>query len=320
MKRTISIILVIMALFSLTGCTETPRYLRVWIFQDDTSNLEEAETSGAPLVGIPLDDYSKEKIQQLLLNLKEAYGIEKQLPPSYLVSSEELERWAYGEEHPNITVAGLFDQKKGRLFVSDVEDNATILHELIHYLKDDGSGNYRLGYQLDDFRQGAAFEEGATNFLASEIAPVVSYQFETFVAETFATAYGKEAFQKDFFSSDMFEKFRDDFNQSLENVYEEAILEGLVLTPFDILVGDLETYRFCCTIVGTEYDQVTQFGVSASALDAARVGDSIVEMLLFYGEAKGVKAEQQELLKEFLEKEEMSWWTALSNLEKLAKG
>jgi len=228
----------------------------------------------------------------LFNRLCDYYGITKAMPEIKITTPENL----------SVGIGAAAIYSKNCLYLTNTSHNATITHEMCHYLSDVGT-HIGFEYYLDDTRStGHYLTEGVTTYLSSKICPYVSednlsfYEFETHIARLLAVIYGEEQLRKDFFNADI-SNLRDDFNTALKNVYSSITVDGVKATPFDILSGTLDSFGFCLY----EYDPYKSTVFIDSYDEALNFATSIEEMLLLYGKEKGKELEVRLEIESFLE-------------------
>lgn len=307
LARIISILMVVMLLVGCTSKVETTEkavnleyYNPIPLFfeidaeagKDSFAKLS-SETSGE----------QKEMVLQVFQELCEEYHINKENPEVKTLTAESMSEingstsWmptgVYGGEKTIYLREG-FSRK----------DISVGCHELCHYLSGDGV-KYFIG---EKYVTGSALNEGFTNYFSTRLYPHPKmqsvYEFETFVASQFVAIVGEEVAEKMYFHGAISE-LRDDFNNSLKDIYPDEEVEDVISTPFDTLCGTMQAYSYSMSMVDENQEFVDY---------AMMCVDCIEEMILNYAEQKGEKTECQKMLGEFLMAEQAITWTQFSNL------
>lgn len=323
MKKKVSIVIIIamLAMVLLTSCSnqkgassEVSYYNPIPYVREVVDNTD--YNFYVHFEGRELNATEKQTFNQIYKKLAISYNSQKEMPLVQIVTQKELLD-AYGNS--SIIPRGVYVSELKTLFVVEgAFENAiaVIAHEIMHYLSDNSSLQ-SLCYEKDNLMYGLHFSEGVTNLLSTKYFPFSMdssvYEFETQVAKLFSIAYGEEELAQGYLSSN-FEALKNDFNNALEGIYfeKEVKLEFLDphvtvnMSPYDLMVSCVDSYFLFLSCVESPDDEFTEFAMSQV--------DTITEMLLHYGEVKGVREEMEKSLSDFITNEYLISWSHYSNI------
>ena len=317
MKRIIAFICSCTMLMMLCGCSQKPQYYNpapLFFPMDNIISCQYPE--GREPSSVLLNE-----CEEIFKNLSKHYNIEKELPSIRVLSLKEMAE-ATGKPE-TIEVVGAY--KDGTLYIVDdcfVDEGfkATIAHELLHYLSDNGNeAGPGLRYCSQGQLMGATLDEGVTNYLSTLVYPfpdyVCVYEFETHAAEQLALAVGEDKLAEAYFKSDIL-AIKEAFDNSLKETYKTITveeykstnMEGIVLSPFDIFTGTLNAYNYFLSSISMYTSNLNYAMLQAETAE---------EMLMFYGSVNGVEEKMKQNLTKFLESENQITWTYYTRLEEL---
>lgn len=253
--------------------------------------------------GEKLKEDQIQKVSKIFENITNYYGIEKEMPEIRVVTEEEM-----NSETGSINVTGKYFRDMNVIYIVEDFEEATVAHEMVHYLSGEG-----LIYVSNGMQFGRLFDEGVTNYLSTRIYEFPEegycvYELETHQAEMLASIIGEDKLAEAYFSGDI-TILRDEFNATLRDIYENEIVEGVELTPFDVYVGCIDAYFMFLSNI--EYD--TEVIIDYISMEA----DTIESMMMMYGRQKGKESELKELVKNLIANEEMIAWSYYTSFSEM---
>ena len=313
LKKLIALTLTLIGMFQLTSCKnndmhyEDEIYLKSNYQEDDISKYytyynpspffyeaEEAEETIEVPESSELNEEEKSKVNEIFAKLTKYYGIEKEMPEVRRVSKEVMNQGGMSA----IDITGKYDIKTGVIYVTSNFEEATVAHEMLHYISPNG-----IKYKIEENGFAVYFNEGVTNYLSTRIYPFPDgyavYELETHQAQMLATAIGEDNLAKAYFSEDI-TGIRDDFNSTLQNFYANETVIGVELTPFDIYIGCIDAYFMLMAFINEDPETAIEY-ISLEA-------DTIESMMLAYGVKKGKGEEQKKLISKLLQNEDRISW------------
>lgn len=325
MKKLIALTLTLIGMFQLTSCKNNDMHYEDEIYLK--SNYQEADINSyytyynpAPIFddvqedsnvaveqspkGKELDEEQKHQVGEIFERLTEYYGIEKEMPEMRVISSEEMN----GGTGTAVDITGRYDEQLNVIYITPKFKDATVAHEMMHYLSGDG-----LKYTSSGKRFGRAFSEGVTNYLSTKLYKFPAegysiYELETHQAEMLATVIGDEKLAEAYFTGDI-TSLREDFNSTLSDWYKNEILQEVELTPFDTYVGCIDAYFMFLSNIENDPENIINY-ISIEA-------DTIESMMLAYGKKKGKENELKEVVHKLIENEQMISWSYYTSFSEM---
>lgn len=321
-KKIVALTLTLIGMFQLTSCKnndmhyEDEIYLKSNYQEDEISKyytyynpspffyeMDEAEETIEVPESSNLNEEETSKVNEIFAKLTKYYGIEKEMPEIRRVSKAVMNQGNTSA----IDVTGKYDRVTGVIYVTRNFEEATVAHEMLHYLSGDG---FRYNIEGNEFA--VHFSEGVTNYLSTKLYPFPDgysvYELETHQAQMLATAIGEDNLAKAYFFEDI-TSIRDDFNSTLQNFYANETIIGVGLTPFDIYVGCIDAYSMFMTFIDEDPETVIEY-ISLEA-------DTIESMMLVYGIKKGKGEELKKLISKLLQNEDGISWSYYTSFSEM---
>lgn len=330
MKKVIyALLMAICAIFILTSCETTANsisdtasavempevrenvpsmyYPDIFYYEEgEDSGVYEFSTSSEP------NDYIYELANSVFAKVNKYYGIEKSAPNIKIVPNEEFDMLTGGVE-----IFATYKSEDKTIYIKKSFSRryvAVLAHEYLHYLSDNGD-KQGLKYNNENALLAKAFNEGATNYLTIQVFnypdDTCVYEFETHVAELFATSIGEEKFAKAYFESDI-QTLKTEFNQKTQETYPVEEMNGYNFDQFDVLVATLDSYELWLNELGytgnTVYIEPTM-----------RAVNSVEQTMLYFANQSGKKDEALQIMRKFLKDEYQISWSYYSKIPELAE-
>ena len=277
----------------------------------DNNDITDYEKYG----GNELSDSQKDVCCQVYMNIITYYGLTDKKMPKFCSAK------TMPYSNTKLNVAAFYSSKDKTIYLKedfsgeDQYDLAILAHEICHSLV--GDGNYTM-YNLDsNYATGMTFNEGCVNYISSQLYPYPSdvsvYEYPTHFVKLFANGIGEEKFRKAFFDWDI-ETMRQDFNEVVSEYYknvEDIYHPGLILSPFDALIGNLDMYDgLLNTITDETYENNRDL--------IMKLVNSMDEELVIYN-VKKERTNASEIVKSFVANENRITWSYFSKLLEIAE-
>lgn len=171
------------------------------------------------------------------------YHIEKELPSFEFLNENQFEEYAGNNL---LKACYSFIDKKVYLSINidlnKIVDKETFVHEILHYLSDNGEKRGFI-YFREDKEFNRLFNEGATEFLASKFLGTNvdgPYEFQETLVKQISVCIGEKKIQDAYFNSDDSE-IRKIFNEAVVDVYTSTEFDNISYDPFDTFAGTCYT-------------------------------------------------------------------------------
>ena len=291
MKKLIVSLLFVVCCMIFSACkAEEIRYY----YSAPVASVENEEKISSEITSI--SDEQKEICLEVYQKLVSYYKIEKTVPNfSYFGKND------YSDTETLMNVRAYYDSNNKTVYIKtgfskNKNDIATVCHELLHYLSDNGEGAY---YTVGKYRLGNKFLEGVTNYLSTQIyefdGSTSIYEFETHVAKMFANAFGEDNLRKSYFTND-WSSLKADFDALMCEYYPNEEYEEETFSPFDVFMGNMNTYNLLLSVIDV---------FPESMQDIIKVCDSCEEEIYLYNSVKGNKDSAEVIIKDFLKNDNL---------------
>ena len=179
-------------------------------------------------------------------------------------------------------------------------------HELMHYISDnnnelDSMGiEYAMSNGKESFAFGIALNDALANYFSTKIYKhpdgLSIYEFETHVAAELATVYGEEKLWEAYTTGE-YSDLKEHFNANVGAKYRNKRVDGVDLTPFEIMQTTLDDYQ--CLLLGLDRC-IENHGVEETLKRWTDDMNTIEVMMFDYGTSAGKCIEVQNEMKNLL--------------------
>ncbi len=285
MKKITALLLAVFSVLSLAACGRNfePKYDEVtYPLYEEVPEKE--DTSFKEFASEPTDEVRK-KVEETYFEICEFYKIDKPVPQIKVLDEDVFERIFSVEYeafyHPETKTIYLHENK--------ISSKWVIVHELLHYLSDNGEKRGFIYEAEANKERNNYFNEGATEYLTIKLLGEKHfgpYDFQRLFAHQIALVVGEENFEKAYFTSDDSE-VREFFNSSVKDFYKGVQYDSFYFDAWDEMACN------CCAIWLFQLQQPLPedfFNI------IVRNEEEIIYMALKNDKGKEVKAELKELL------------------------